>query len=100
MDHLTIETLYLELKERKPDYVITGKIVTRISELIKYCPSNQETFIWFLGGPIFWLISWNVNRKLYKANNISTLEKRIIAILANYEVTFKNGYCVMIKKEI
>lgn len=58
-----INKLYEQIKKQQPDYVLSGKNVDIIAKLAPYCPSNQDTLFWFLGGPLLWLFSWRANKK-------------------------------------
>ena len=96
----SVDSLYQKLKKQQDDYVFSGIDVEIISKLVSYCPSNQERLFLFLGGPLLWLSTWNANKKLYKEKEISKLEQRIISLLSCYDCMFKNGYCILQRKEI
>lgn len=93
-----VEEVYMQLKQRKDDYVFHGETTEIISRLAPYCRSDRETLFWFLGGMIFWIINWRVTKKMYKQQNISKIEQRMISILSDYEMTLKKGYCILIRK--
>lgn len=94
------ENLYTELKKNKEDYVFIGEQADIIYNLSKYCATNSETLFWFLGGPLLWLFSWRSKSKQYKEDHISKTEKHIIHCLSHYDRTFKNGYCVLVRKDV
>lgn len=98
MDELN--TLYMELRKQKEDYVFYGQNVEIILRLAEYCPTNQDTLFWFLGGPLFWIFQWRATNKKYRENHISKTEKKIIAILSKYDQSFKKGYCLLIRKDL
>lgn len=95
-----INQLYTELKKNKEDYVFSGINSDIINKLLKYCPSNQDTLFWFLGGPLLWIFSWRAKNRQFKEENISKVERKIIACLSNYDCSFKNEYCVLIRKNL
>lgn len=94
----TTEAVYMELKQRKDDYVFYGEKTKILSKLAPYCRSDQETLFWFLGGLIFWIINWRATKKMYKQQHISKMEQQMISILSDYELTFKKEYCILIRK--
>ncbi|MBO0421913.1 hypothetical protein BCR22_01565 [Enterococcus plantarum] len=78
--------------------MFSGEIVERLPELVSHCPTEVDQFVWFSGGILFWMIHWRSQRKMYEKIGISKLEQKIIRILGDYEVLFKNGYCVLVRK--
>ena len=96
----SIYELYEDLKKQKEDYVFSDCTAVIIAKLLPYCPSNQDTLFWFLGGPLLWLFTWRANQKMYAEKNISKVEQKIIALLSKYNYSLKNGYCVLIRKNL
>ena len=75
-----------------------SQIVLRLPELVTHCPTEVDQFVWFSGGILFWLIHWRSLHKMYGKRGLSKLEQKIIPILGDYEASFENEYCVLIRK--
>ncbi|MGX7420653.1 hypothetical protein ACWOFR_17915 [Carnobacterium gallinarum] len=99
MEFNDLELFYKALSKRDEEYVFTGKVVEQLPDLIEYCRTKTDNFVWFIGGPLFWLISWNVQRKLYLKNGIGKLEQKIIHGLNEYEIEIKNKYALLIRRD-
>jgi len=97
-----LNDLYKELKIRKEDYVFSDGDLDIIKRLLPYCKhrSKEDNFIWLLGGPLLWLFSGRADSKKHKKNNLSKIERKIIAILSNYNYSCHDDYCVLIRKEL
>ncbi|MGX7024401.1 hypothetical protein [Vagococcus hydrophili] len=95
-----VENLYKELKKEKSDYVLIGEEAEIIKGLTKYCQTDKDRLFWFLGGPLLWIFEGRANKRRYEENNVSKTERKIVYILSRYEVTFKNDYCVLVRKNI
>lgn len=95
----TWEELYIVLKKYEEDYVFTGDIVSKLPILVQHCHTDKEKLFLFLGGPILWFTTWRANKKVYANNGLSKLEVKLIYLLNSYEVTIKNNYCTLIRKQ-
>lgn len=99
MEISTIEELYKVLRRRKRDYLFSGSVLDRLSYLNQQTLNQKEEMMWYLGGPIYWWINQRARKKSDLKFGISKIERKIIHIISNYEVTLKNEQCYLVEKE-